>query len=54
MDNDNKVTIDKRILANYIKLFKEKNKTKKQKIAKDICKDFDYLIADYRKNAKNW
>ena len=54
MDNDMKVAIDKRILANYVKLFKEKDKTKKQKIAKDICKDFDYLIVDYRKNAKEW
>lgn len=54
MDSDSKVTIDKRIFANYVKLFKENDKTKKQKIAKDICKDFDYLIADERKNAKVW
>lgn len=53
MDGDNKVVIDKRIFMNYVKMFKEKDKIKKQKIVKDICKDFDYLIAEYRENENN-
>ena len=52
MNGDNKVT-DKIIFMKYVKLFKEKDKIKKQRIAKDICKDFDYLIAEYRENENN-